>query len=167
MVPQLFRGGLTQSLIQTLHVICKSIEEARGVIQSRLFDEVNGILRNYTNQDLDMVSPAGSPASRLRAPTAAGSRTHSQSLFQRPQDIASAFTSAFTTGGSTSTSMDIFDENSYLVVMALETLRTFDFYTKHQQGAHQVLKTVRESVINCLDDDDKNIRRSATITCCR
>ena len=175
LVPNLFKGGLTPSLIQTLEDICATVEEARGVIQSKLFSEVDIILRCHTNKHMDMISPSGSPTSpnqvRLRAQTAS-QRTHSQSLFTRPQDAFTAVTSVFTTNSKLDMNMDMFeeDENSIYVryvVLALNTLQTFDFYTKHQQGAHQVLKTIRESVINCLDDEDKSIRKSATETCCK
>ncbi|GMH78184.1 hypothetical protein TL16_g07704 [Triparma laevis f. inornata] len=172
LVPSLFKGGLTHNLIMTLDVICENIEEARGVIQSRLFSEVDSVLRNHTFQDLVTSGAPTSPNSHQMRRANSSARPASQSLFQRPADIASVLTSAFATTSKLVGShiMDLVaptDQESQLVVLALHTLHTFDFYTKHQQGAHQVLKTIKESVINCLDDDDKYIRKSATVTCCK
>jgi FKBP12-rapamycin complex-associated protein len=173
LVPSLFKGGLSHNLIMTLEVICKNIEEARGVIQSRLFTEVDSVLRNHTFQDMVAIGGPGSPNSQALRRAQSIGRPASQSLFQRPADIAAVLSSAFATTSKlvgSSHIMDLVaptDQASRLVVLALHTLHTFDFYTKHQQGAHQVLKTIKESVINCLDDDDKYIRKSATVTCCK
>ena len=115
---------------------------------------------------------------------AQGQRSTSSSLFSKPVELLNL---SHLTGGTSSltrhytdhkqsiqamspntklNSSNVSDENVTLVTLALQTLHTFDFYKNHPQGAFQVLSLVRECVINCLDDEVRSIRKTATITCC-
>ena len=157
LVDSMFRCGLTPVLIETLKIISENVATARGIIQNRLFSEIDGILRSHTGLDTYLASPSSSSASRR--PSMAPTRQHSSSLFTKPVELLSlSHLSGSLSKPHHSTSIDdskndITDESINLITLALQTLHTFDFYKNHPQGAFQVLTLVRECVINCLDDE--------------
>jgi len=175
LVPNLFTGRLSPTLIKTLGVICNASRQAKAMIQTFLFKECDEIIRHHTNAAIDVISPGlGSPSSPLTRRTANNFaiRPASHSLFQRPTDIMSSLSNALTTKSPSSThvgggfGVGDHGEPTSDIGLALETLHSFDFYTDHPSGVHKVLKTVREKVINCLDDPDVAIRKGGTVTCC-
>ena len=51
LVDSMFKCGLSRVLIETLKVISENVDTARGTIQSRLFSEIEKILRSHTGMD--------------------------------------------------------------------------------------------------------------------
>ena len=218
MAPFMFQGGLSRTLITTLEIICKIVEDldsslnlndpaqdvsetpkkrekggemARSVIQSLLFREVDKILRAHANVTNVLSFRGGSPVSSPTSNRPRRNSNHPSSLSSSPsssifpganllpsslintlssslslpspkQHSPAIASSPFSLGATVASS-----EDSSLVALALETLQSFDFYTKHPGGRPLVLKTVREAVICCLDDEDRFIRKAATIACCK
>ena len=148
-----------------------------ALIQNKLYEECSSIIRRHTELRLD--SAVSSSWTTASSPTLGRRTSHSSSLFQRPTELISGLGLHLSPkqpsrhnsrahghhGGQFPLSAS--DEQSASLVLALETLHSFDFYTRHPQGAHRVLQTVRDSAIKLLDDEDSYVRKCAAITCCK
>ena len=177
---QEMRIELSTCLIETFKIICEFSRKdfpAMALIQNKLYEECSSIIRRHTELRLD--SAVSSSWTTASSPTLGRRTSHSSSLFQRPTELISGLGLHLSPkqpsrhnsrahghhGGQFPLSAS--DEQSASLVLALETLHSFDFYTRHPQGAHRVLQTVRDSAIKLLDDEDSYVRKCAAITCCK
>ncbi|PCH36202.1 atypical/PIKK/FRAP protein kinase [Wolfiporia cocos MD-104 SS10] len=127
----MFACGLSEPLRQALTAIATHIPPLLKTIQDRLLDMLSMILSGQHYK------PLGAPSSILRSD-------------QAPllKDI-----NASEVGGSA--------KNPELVILALDTLRDFDF------SGHVLHEFVRDCALPYLEEDHPEIRRAAAETCCR
>jgi FKBP12-rapamycin complex-associated protein len=175
LLDSMFKGGLSSTLIETLQTIIEIIPARKRDVQDRLRLHITKELMERFVVAEDVPIPASPRVANTPSRTVRGTSKLS-SFFSRPS-ILHRIPEQPNKGSEKSwparllqTARDwsgdhgdnIPDEQ---LVLALQTLSSFDFINNNQADAIEMMRIVREVVVRYLDDPNDAIRKAAAVTC--
>lgn len=149
MVDAMFRVGLSAELTEALRDVSNAVPELLPEIQTRLLNLLSVILAGT------LYRPSPTPGHQDRGSGTGGSDGHVKS------DGSGIVDGTVSKIHGNALPQERVQDNSQLVVLALQTLGSFDM------RGHNLVDFVRDCVLNYLDDDVAEIRKEAARTSCR
>lgn len=148
----MFAGGISKALIESLKQVVDAIPQLLSVIQEHLFVALSDILQPDSTPDAFQESFA---VANTLTPTLASMSLGGGSIG------AANVNGLLTGGGSSITATGGSLNNPALLILALETLGSFDFTGL---SLHELMRRCSSTY---LEDDSVEVRRAAAVTTCK